>query len=156
MALDDQDSGLVIVDDDDAFLDEAKRALDGRVPTVRYLTDAQRRIEEGGVSLVVLGPSFASESALGGGSILSEDDPDVGIVLVAASPDAPVIRDPRRVRASRRAITGASGLAATRTMPTSGSSSERIEASPTPIRRRTTVPALQAIRPPPRSAAGRR
>ncbi len=83
---------LVVVDEDDEFLDEAKRLLAGSAPTVRSLADVQRRIEEGGVELVVLGPSFAHEGALKGTSILFELDPDLAAVVVAGAVTAPLLR----------------------------------------------------------------
>ena len=81
-----------IVDDDDDFLDEAKRLFDGRVPTVRTLADAQRSVEEGNVDLVFLGPSFAHETGLQGVGLLLELDPDLAVVLVAGTITAPLLR----------------------------------------------------------------
>lgn len=90
------DVGIVIVDDDDDFLDEAKRLFDGRVPTVRTIADAQRGVEEGSVDLVMLGPSFAHEAGLQGVGVLLELDPDLAIVMVAATITAPLLRSAMR------------------------------------------------------------
>ncbi len=87
-----EDVGVIVVDDDEEFLDETKRALDGKVPTVRFLTDVQRRIEDRSVSVVVLGPSFASEPAMESAAILGEEHDDLGIILVAADIDPSVLR----------------------------------------------------------------
>jgi pilus assembly protein CpaE len=87
-----EDIGIVVVDDDEGFLDETKRALDGKVPTVRFLTDVQRRIDDGSISVVVLGPSFASEPAMESAAILGEDNEDLGIILVAADIEPTVLR----------------------------------------------------------------
>jgi pilus assembly protein CpaE len=88
-----EDIGIVVVvDDDEGFLDETKRALDGKVPTVRFLTDVQRRIDDGSTSVVVLGPSFASEPAMESAAILGEDNEDLGIILVAAEIEPSVLR----------------------------------------------------------------
>jgi pilus assembly protein CpaE len=87
-----EDIGIVVVDDDEGFLDETKRALDGKVPTVRFLTDVQRRIDDGSTSVVVLGPSFASEPAMESAAILGEDNEDLGIILVAADIEPSVLR----------------------------------------------------------------
>ena len=87
-----EDIGIVVVDDDEGFLDETKRALDGKVPTVRFLTDVQRRIDDGSTSVVVLGPSFASEPAMESAAILGEDNEDLGIILVAADIAPTVLR----------------------------------------------------------------
>ena len=90
------DAEVVIVDDDDDFLDEAKRLFDGRVPTVRTLADAQRSVEEGNVDLVFLGPSFAHETGLQGVGLLLELDPDLAVVLVAGTITAPLLRSAMR------------------------------------------------------------
>ena len=91
-----EDAGIVIVDDDDDFLDEAKRLFDGRVPTVRTLADAQRSVEKGDVDLVMLGPSFAHEAGLQGVGLLLELDPDLAMVLVAGTITAPLLRSAMR------------------------------------------------------------
>jgi len=90
------DAEIVIVDDDDDFLDEAKRLFDGRVPTMRTLADAQRRLEEGAVDLVMLGPSFAHEAGLQGVGVLLELDPNLAIVLVAGTITSPLLRSAMR------------------------------------------------------------
>ncbi|HEX2368861.1 MAG TPA: AAA family ATPase [Acidimicrobiia bacterium] len=87
-----EDVGIIVVDDDEEFLDETKRALDGKVPTVRFLTDAQRRIDDGSISVVVLGPSFASEPAMESAAILGEEYEDLGILLVTADIAPNVLR----------------------------------------------------------------
>ena len=91
-----EDAGIVIVDDDDDFLDEAKRLFDGRLPTVRTLADAQRSVEKGDIDLVMLGPSFAHEAGLQGVGLLLELDPDLAIVLVAGTITAPLLRSAMR------------------------------------------------------------
>ena len=91
-----EDAGIVIVDDDDDFLDEAKRLFDGRLPTVRTLADAQRSVEGGDIDLVMLGPSFAHEAGLTGVGLLLELDPDLAIVLVAGTITAPLLRSAMR------------------------------------------------------------
>lgn len=88
--------GIVIVDDDDDFLDEAKRLFDGRIPTVRTIADAQSGVEEGSVDLIMLGPSFAHEAGLQGVGALLEVDPDLAIVMVAGTITAPLLRSAMR------------------------------------------------------------
>ncbi|MDF1594469.1 MAG: AAA family ATPase [Acidimicrobiia bacterium] len=84
--------GIIIVDDDDEFLDEAKRAFDGRVPTARTLADAQRAVEAGDIRLVLLGPSHAHEAGIKDATMLQEFDPDLSLVLVAGTITAPLLR----------------------------------------------------------------
>lgn len=89
-------NGIVIVDDDDEFLSEAKRLFEGSVPTARTLPDVQRRVEDGEVGLVILGPSFAHEGGLRGVSALLETVPDLAVVLVAQTITAPLLKTAMR------------------------------------------------------------
>jgi pilus assembly protein CpaE len=84
--------GIVVVDDDDDFLDEAKRAFDGAVPTVRSVVDAQRMVDDGGIDLVILGPSFAHDAGLKGVTSLLESDPGLTAVLVATDLTASLLK----------------------------------------------------------------
>ena len=56
--------GIIVVDDDDEFLNETKLLFEGRVPTISTLADALRTVEDSEVDLVILGPSHAHEEAL--------------------------------------------------------------------------------------------
>ncbi len=89
-------NGIVIVDDDDEFLSEAKRLFEGSVPTARTLPDVQRRVEDGEVDLVILGPSFAHEGGLRGVSALLETAPNLAVVLVAQTITAPLLKTAMR------------------------------------------------------------
>jgi pilus assembly protein CpaE len=84
--------GLVIVDDDDEFLAEAKSLFEGRAPVAHSLADVQRQVEEGTVDLVILGPTYAHESGLKEASLLLDVDPDLAVVLVAGTITAPLLR----------------------------------------------------------------
>ena len=84
--------GIVVVDEDDEFLNEAKALFEGRVPTLSSLADAQRTVEETEVDVVILGPSHAHEEALRDAAALLEIDPELGVVLVAASITAPLLK----------------------------------------------------------------
>ena len=76
-------STLLVVDDDDEFLDEAKRLFEGRVPTISTMADARRTVEETEVDLVLLGPSHAHDDGLKEAAGLLEADPELAVVLVA-------------------------------------------------------------------------
>jgi pilus assembly protein CpaE len=84
--------GLVIVDDDDEFLAEAKSLFEGRAPIAHSLADVQRQVEEGTVDLVVLGPTYAHESGLKEASLLLDVDPDLAVILVAGTITAPLLK----------------------------------------------------------------
>lgn len=87
-----ESQGLLIVDEDDEFLAEAKSLFEGRAPVADSLTDVQRQVEEGTVDLVFLGPSFAHENGLKEASMLLDLDPDLAIVLVAGTITAPLLK----------------------------------------------------------------
>ncbi len=87
-----EDRDIVVIDDSEEFLAEAKRALEGSATTFRSLADAQRRVEDDTVDLVILGPSHAHEAGLKTHSMLLEIDPDLPIVLVAGTITAPLLK----------------------------------------------------------------
>lgn len=88
---------LLVVDDDDDFIDEAKRLLDGRLPVARSLDGALSAIEGGQLRMVVLGPSFASEAAMGDIRAIHNADPALVLVLVAPEVTADLLRSGMRV-----------------------------------------------------------
>ncbi|HEY5578798.1 MAG TPA: AAA family ATPase [Acidimicrobiia bacterium] len=89
--------GIVVVDDDDAFLDEAKRAFDGSVMTVTSVSDVERMVRDGEIDLVIMGPSFAHERGLAAAADLLDIDSGLAAVLVAESLTAPLLRGALRV-----------------------------------------------------------
>jgi pilus assembly protein CpaE len=88
---------LLVVDDDDEFIDEAKRLLDGRLPVARSLDGALSAIEGGQLRMVILGPSFASATAMGDIRTIHNADPALVLVLVAAEVTADLLRSGMRV-----------------------------------------------------------
>jgi pilus assembly protein CpaE len=89
--------GIVIVDEDDGFLNESKRLFDGRVPTATSLEEAQSRVEDGEIDLVILGPTHANEGSLAAAGALLDIDSEIGILLVAESMSAPLLKLALRV-----------------------------------------------------------
>ena len=88
---------LLVVDDDDDFIDEAKRLLDGRLPVARSLDGALSAIEGGQLRMVLLGPSFASQDAMGDIRAIHNADPALVLVLVAPEVTADLLRSGMRV-----------------------------------------------------------
>ena len=92
------DKAILLVSGDQKFVDGTRRFLNGhKVFTARNVTDAQRRLVEEKVDLAVLDPAFATESGVSDGGQLLQVDPNLPIVLVAASPDMTVLRTALRV-----------------------------------------------------------
>lgn len=97
MASDLTDHNVVVVDNDEDFLDQAKRLFDGEVTLARSVADVQRSVESGAVDLVILGPSNAHEAGLEGFGLLLEIDPALPIVLVAGTITAPLLKAALRI-----------------------------------------------------------
>ncbi len=94
------ENNLLVVDDDDAFIDEAKRLFDGRLPTARSISDALQAVEAGQLRMVILGPSFATEEALDSVRTLRFADPALILLIVAESVTANLLRSAMRVGVS--------------------------------------------------------
>ncbi|MDH3190277.1 MAG: response regulator, partial [Acidimicrobiia bacterium] len=87
-----QDREIVVIDDSEDFLAEAKRVFEGSATTFTSFADAQRRVESGDVDLVILGPSHAHEAGLKTHSMLLEIDQDIPMILVAGTITAPLLK----------------------------------------------------------------
>ncbi|HJR91841.1 MAG TPA: AAA family ATPase [Acidimicrobiia bacterium] len=88
---------LLVVDDDDDFIDEAKRLFDGRLPVARSLENAMSAIEGGQLRMVLLGPSFATESSMGDIRSIHNIDPGLVLILVAEEVTSDLLRSGMRV-----------------------------------------------------------
>ena len=86
------EQSILVVDDDDAFLDEAKRLFEGRLSTGRTIAEAARAAEAGQLHLLILGPSFANEAALRTVEPLLAHETSLPAVLVASAITAPILR----------------------------------------------------------------
>jgi pilus assembly protein CpaE len=94
------ENNLLVVDDDDGFIDRAKRLFDGRLPTARSIADAVQAVESGNLRMVILGPSFAREDALDNVRVLRHEDPTLITLIVAESVTANLLRSAMRVGVS--------------------------------------------------------
>lgn len=88
---------LLVVDDDDEFIDEAKRLFDGRLPVARSLESALEAIEGGQLRMVLLGPSFAPEESMSDIRSIHNADPGLVLILVAPTVTSEVLRHGMRV-----------------------------------------------------------
>ena len=88
---------LLVVDDDDDFIDEAKRLFDGRLPVARSLENAISAIEGGQLRMVLLGPSFASDGSMADIRTIHNLDPGLILILVAEEVTSELLRSGMRV-----------------------------------------------------------
>jgi pilus assembly protein CpaE len=86
------ENNLLVIDEDDDFIDEAKRLFDGGLPTARTINDALSAIEGGNLRMVILGPSYAQDSALDAVRNLRAADPTLISLVVAESVTANLLR----------------------------------------------------------------
>lgn len=91
------ENNLLVVDQDDAFLDEAKRLFEGGLPVARSLDEAREGIESGLVRMVILGPSFGTDAALEDARSLRILDPTLISLHVSNEVTANLLRSAMRV-----------------------------------------------------------
>ena len=77
------ENNLLVVDEDASFIDEAKQLFDGRLPTVRSITEAVGSIEGGQLRMVLIGPSIANEEGIDSVRALRNEDPSLILIAVA-------------------------------------------------------------------------
>ncbi len=94
------ENNLLVIDDDDAFIDGAKRLFDGRLPVARSIGDALQAVESGMLKMVIFGPSYANEQALESVKSLRYQDPSLISLVVAESVTAGLLRAAMRVGVS--------------------------------------------------------
>lgn len=94
------ENNLLVLEDDDAFIDGAKQLFEGRLPTARSISDAVRAIEGGQLRMVILGPSYADERALDVVRTLRHQDPALVTLIVAPEVTANLLRSAMRVGVS--------------------------------------------------------
>lgn len=84
--------GILIVDEDEEFLSEAKRMFEDDVATASSIADAQRLAAADDIDLLIIGPSFAHDAGVKAVGTLVEADPDLAVVMVAGAITAPLLR----------------------------------------------------------------
>ncbi len=77
------ENNLLVVDEDASFIDEAKQLFDGRLPTVRSITEAVATTESGDLRMVLIGPSIANEEGIDAVRTLRNEDPSLILIAVA-------------------------------------------------------------------------
>ena len=94
------ENNLLVVDEDASFIDEAKQLFEGRLPTARSISEALTAIEGGALRMVLLGPSFANESAIDTVRVLRNEDPSLLLIAVADQITSALLRSAMRAGVS--------------------------------------------------------
>ena len=90
---DDATYSILLVDGDEGFIEDARQLLDGsKVYTARNVSDAQRRLVEGGIDLALIGPSYAHDSGVAESSLLFDVQPDLPLVLISERMNTDVLK----------------------------------------------------------------
>jgi pilus assembly protein CpaE len=91
---------LLVVDQDDDFVASAKQLFDGSLPVARSLEEASQTIDSGDVRMVLVGPSFTSDSAMEQIRQLHNQDPSLVLMMVAEEVTADLLRKGMRAGVS--------------------------------------------------------
>jgi pilus assembly protein CpaE len=91
------ENNLLVVDDDDAFLGEAKQLFDGGLPVAHSIDEANAGIQDGRLRMVILGPSFAEDGVLEKARNLRILDPTLISLLVSDEVTSNLLRSAMRV-----------------------------------------------------------
>jgi pilus assembly protein CpaE len=91
---------LLVVDQDDDFVASAKQLFDGSLPVARSIEEATQTIASGDVRMVLIGPSYGSDSAIDEIRSLHNEDPSLVLMLVAEEVTADLLRKGMRAGVS--------------------------------------------------------
>jgi pilus assembly protein CpaE len=91
---------LLVVDQDDEFVDAAKQLFDGSLPIARSLEEASQTVSSGDVRMVLIGPSYAGDEAMDQIRSLHNEDPSLVLMLVAEEVTADLLRKGMRAGVS--------------------------------------------------------
>jgi pilus assembly protein CpaE len=91
---------LLVVDQDDDFVSNAKELFEGRLPVARTIEEASQSIESSDVRMVLLGPSYKDEDAMEQIRTLHNQDPALVLMLVAEEVTADLLRKGMRAGVS--------------------------------------------------------
>ncbi len=83
---------LLVVDQDDDFVDNAKQLFDGSLPVARSLEEASQTVSSGDVRMVLVGPSYSDEAAMEQIRQLHNQDPSLVLMLVSEEVTADLLR----------------------------------------------------------------
>lgn len=90
------ENNLLVVDQDDDFLAQAKELFDGRLPTARSVEAANQVVASSDVRMVLLGPSYSEGAAMEEVRTLHNADPSLIVMLVAEEVTSDLLRQAMR------------------------------------------------------------
>jgi len=91
---------LLVVDQDDDFVDSAKQLFDGSLPVARSLEEASQTVSSGDVRMVLIGPSFSNDEAIDQIRVLHNQDPSLILMMVADEVTSDLLRKGMRAGVS--------------------------------------------------------
>jgi pilus assembly protein CpaE len=90
------ENNLLVVDQDDDFLAQAKELFDGRLPTARSIEAANQVVASSDVRMVLLGPSYSEGAPMDEVRTLHNADPSLIVMLVAEEVTSDLLRQAMR------------------------------------------------------------
>jgi pilus assembly protein CpaE len=91
---------LLVVDQDDDFVASAKQLFDGSLPVARTLEEAAQTVSSGDVRMLLIGPSYGTDTAMEQIRQLHNQDPSLVLMLVAEEVTADLLRKGMRAGVS--------------------------------------------------------
>ncbi|HZD21937.1 MAG TPA: AAA family ATPase [Acidimicrobiia bacterium] len=91
---------LLVVDQDDEFVDSAKQLFDGSLPVARSMEEASQTVSSVDTRMVLIGPSFSNEASMSQIKALHNQDPSLVLMMVAEEVTAELLRQGMRAGVS--------------------------------------------------------
>jgi pilus assembly protein CpaE len=91
---------LLVVDQEDDFVDRAKQLFDGSLPVARTLEEASQTVRSKDIRMLLIGPSYSDDDAMEQIRTLHNEDPSLVLMLVADEVTAELLRRGMRVGVS--------------------------------------------------------
>lgn len=91
---------LLVVDQEDDFVDSAKQLFDGSLPVARTLEEASQTVRSKDIRMLLIGPSYIDDDAMEQIRTLHNEDPSLVLMLVADEVTAELLRKGMRVGVS--------------------------------------------------------
>ena len=91
---------ILVVDQDDDFVANAKELFSGSLPLARTFLEASQIVESGDVRMLLIGPSYGDDASMEQIRMLHNQDPSLVLMLVAEEVTADLLRKGMRAGVS--------------------------------------------------------
>ncbi|HEY6635488.1 MAG TPA: hypothetical protein VI141_07730, partial [Acidimicrobiia bacterium] len=91
---------ILVVDQDDDFVANAKELFSGSLPLARTFLEASQIVASGDVRMLLIGPSYGDDASMEQIRMLHNQDPSLVLMLVAEEVTADLLRKGMRAGVS--------------------------------------------------------